>query len=54
MATLEACQALGCEIEIQEDLCTIQGTAGNLKTPEDVLDLKNSGTTLRFLTTMAS
>ncbi len=54
MATLEACQALGCDIEIQEDLCTVQGTAGNLKTPEDVLDLKNSGTTLRFLTTMAS
>lgn len=54
MATLEACQALGCGIEIQEDLCTVQGTGGNLKTPEDVLDLKNSGTTLRFLTTMAS
>lgn len=54
MATLEACQALGCEIEIQDDLCTVQGTAGDLKTPEDVLDIKNSGTTLRFLTTMAS
>ncbi len=54
MATLEACQALGCEMEIQDDLCTVQGTAGDLKTPINVLDLKNSGTTLRFLTTMAS
>nr|WP_321423633.1 3-phosphoshikimate 1-carboxyvinyltransferase [uncultured Methanobacterium sp.] len=54
MATLEACQALGCEIEIQDDMCTVQGTAGDLKTPHNVLDLKNSGTTLRFLTTMAS
>lgn len=54
MATLETCQALGCEIEIHEDQCRVKGTAGNLKTPDDVLDLKNSGTTLRFLTTMAS
>lgn len=54
MATLEACQLLGCAVEVEDDLCTVQGTAGNFKTPEDVLDLKNSGTTLRFLTTMAS
>ena len=54
MATLEACQSLGCDIEIQDDLCIVQGTAGDIKTPGDVLDLKNSGTTLRFLTTMAS
>ena len=54
MATLEACQALGCNMKIQDDLCTVQGTGGDLKTPEDVLDLKNSGTTLRFLTTMGS
>ncbi|EKF86402.1 3-phosphoshikimate 1-carboxyvinyltransferase [Methanobacterium formicicum] len=54
LATLEACQAMGCEIEIQDDLCTVTGTGGDLKTPQNVLDLKNSGTTLRFLTTMAS
>ncbi|MDO5836520.1 MAG: 3-phosphoshikimate 1-carboxyvinyltransferase, partial [Methanobacterium sp.] len=54
MATLEACQALGCEVKVENDQCTIQGTGGNLKTPEDVLDLKNSGTTLRFFTTLTS
>ena len=54
LATLEACQALGAEIEVFNDSCIIQGTGGNLKTPSDVLDLKNSGTTLRLLTTMAS
>ncbi len=54
MATLEAGQALGCEIEVKKDKCVVEGTAGNLETPKDVLDLKNSGTTLRFLTTMAS
>jgi 3-phosphoshikimate 1-carboxyvinyltransferase len=54
MATLEACQALGCEMRVEDDQCTVQGTGGDLKTPEDVLDLKNSGTTLRFLTTITS
>ncbi|MCC7551285.1 MAG: 3-phosphoshikimate 1-carboxyvinyltransferase [Methanobacterium sp.] len=54
MATLEACQSLGCHIQVESDHCIVQGTAGNLKTPENVLDLKNSGTTLRFLTTMVS
>ncbi|HOI40283.1 MAG TPA: 3-phosphoshikimate 1-carboxyvinyltransferase [Methanobacterium sp.] len=54
MATLEACQALGCEIEKCDDHCTVHGTGGILKNPGKVLDLENSGTTLRFLTTMAS
>jgi 3-phosphoshikimate 1-carboxyvinyltransferase len=52
MATLEACQALGCEVEVEDDHCIVQGTGGDLETPGDVLDLKNSGTTLRFLTTI--
>lgn len=54
IATLEACQAMGCQIDVDDDLCSVKGTGGNLKTPDDALDLKNSGTTLRFLTTMAS
>jgi 3-phosphoshikimate 1-carboxyvinyltransferase len=54
MASLEACQSLGCHINVQDDSCLVLGTGGELKTPEDVLDLKNSGTTLRFMTTMAS
>lgn len=54
MATLKACQALGCDIELEDEGCTVQGTAGELKTPENVLNLENSGTTLRFLTTMTS
>ncbi len=54
LATLEACQSLGCTVEVEDELCTVQGTAGDIKTPGDVLDLKNSGTTLRFLTTMTS
>jgi 3-phosphoshikimate 1-carboxyvinyltransferase len=54
MASLEACRSLGCQINVQDDSCIVKGTEGELTTPNDVLDLKNSGTTLRFLTTMAS
>lgn len=54
MASLKACQAFGSQAEINDNFCKVQGTGGNLKTPEDVLNLENSGTTLRILTTMAS
>ena len=54
MASLEACRSMGCQINVQDDCCLVKGTEGELTTPDDVLDLKNSGTTLRFLTTMAS
>ena len=45
---------LGTDIKQKKDSCIVQGTAGNLKTPDDVLDLKNSGTTLRIITSVAS
>jgi len=54
MASLESCRSMGCYINVQDDSLLLKGTGGDLTTPEDVLDLKNSGTTLRFLTTMAS
>lgn len=54
LATLEACQALGCEIEKYDDQCIVNGTGGSLKSPKKVLNLENSGTTLRFLTTITS
>lgn len=54
LASLDSCRALGCEIEVKEDECIIQGTSGDLKTPENVVDVKNSGTTLRIMTSVAS
>ena len=54
LASLNACKSLGASINQEKDSCTVQGTAGNLKTPEDVLDLKNSGTTLRIMTSVTS
>jgi len=54
LASLNACNSLGTEIKKNNDSCIVQGTAGELKTPENVLDLKNSGTTLRIMTSVAS
>lgn len=54
IASLNACKALGTDIKQENNSCIVQGTAGDLKTPDDVLDLKNSGTTLRIMTSVAS
>lgn len=54
LASLVACQAFGSQFQVSDEACLVEGTAGELQTPEDVLDLKNSGTTLRLATTMAS
>ncbi|MGZ7067513.1 MAG: 3-phosphoshikimate 1-carboxyvinyltransferase [Methanobacterium sp.] len=54
LASINACRALGCEINQSRDELMVQGSGGVLKTPDDVLDLKNSGTTLRIMTTVTS
>lgn len=54
LASKDACIALGCEIKEEKDNLIVYGTGGSLKTPEDVVDLKNSGTTLRIMTSVAS
>ncbi len=46
-AAVEAYRALGAEIELQGDVCTIRGTGGDLRAPENVIDVRNSGVTLR-------
>ncbi|MCE5213571.1 MAG: 3-phosphoshikimate 1-carboxyvinyltransferase [Methanobacterium sp.] len=53
-ATIESCRALGTKIEVKSSECIIQGTGGRLKTPDNVLDVKNSGTTLRMISSLAS
>lgn len=54
LASLNACRALGCDIEKENNRCIVNGTGGDLKTPEDIVDLKNSGTTLRIMTSVSS
>jgi 3-phosphoshikimate 1-carboxyvinyltransferase len=54
LASLNACRALGCDIKQENERCIVKGTGGVLKTPADVIDLKNSGTTLRIMTSVSS
>lgn len=46
-AAVEAYQALGAEIEVTEGLWRVRGFAGHVHVPEDVIDVRNSGVTLR-------
>ncbi len=53
LASLEASQAFGSKIENLGEQWVVEGTSGQLETPHDVLDVKNSGTTLRIMTSVA-
>ncbi len=46
-AAVDAYRLLGAEIETGEDTWTVQGTGGELKAPANVIDVRNSGVTLR-------
>lgn len=51
---LRAVEMLGAKIHRTETTLWIEGTAGRLKTPEDVIDAGNSGLVLRFIGAIAS
>lgn len=57
IATVKACEAFGATIHVpeeKEDVLRIVGVEGHPKTPDDVIDAANSGTTLRFMTALGS
>jgi 3-phosphoshikimate 1-carboxyvinyltransferase len=54
LASLNSCIALGSNVKKHKTYCEIIGVHGKPKTPKNVLDLKNSGTTLRIITSVAS
>ncbi|WP_455646114.1 3-phosphoshikimate 1-carboxyvinyltransferase [Methanosphaera sp.] len=54
LATLEACEQLGALFQRFPDKCIVQGTAGYIRTPENVIDVKNSGTSVRVLSSVAA
>lgn len=54
LASLDSCKAFGSNINKHNNYCEITGINGRPKIPNNVLDLKNSGTTLRILTSVAS
>lgn len=51
-ATRRACVLLGAGIEDEGDLVSVRG--GVFRTPDDVIDVGNSGTTLRFFTAISA
>ena len=54
LASLNSCKAFGSHVNQQSSYSEITGVNGKPQTPENILDLKNSGTTLRILTSVAS
>jgi len=55
LATVDCYEKLGAEIEVgRDEIWYIQGTGGKLKMPEDVIDVVNSGTTLRIAVSSAA
>ena len=51
IATIEACRAIGAEIDIGDNLI-IKGVNGKPQCVRSVIDVKNSGTTIRLMTTI--
>ena len=47
LAAVDAYRALGAEIEVQRGRWVVHGTGGKVRAPEDVIDVRNSGVTLR-------
>lgn len=52
-ATISASQAFGAEIDVDQEV-KIRGVADRPRTPEDVINVLNSGTTLRFCSAVAA
>jgi len=46
-AAVDAYRALGAEIEAEPGLWRVHGTGGRIRAPENVIDVRNSGVTLR-------
>ena len=53
-ATIRASCAFGANIEEKKDSLIVKGSEGKIKTPDNVIDVANSGTTLRIMTAVAS
>lgn len=54
LATVNACRAMGADINVTVDEIEIAGVIGSPHVPDDVINAANSGTTLRLCMTMAS
>ena len=53
-ATIDAIKILGAKVIQRNDVWHVVGTGGNLKPSANLIDVKNSGTTLRLMSAIAS
>ncbi len=53
-ATVEAVKTLGVEVSQENDVWRVLGTGGDLKPRADLIDVRNSGTTLRLMSAIAA
>jgi len=53
IATLEACEIFGASVKPKLNKLVVKGS-GHLKTPDDVINCRESGSTIRFITPIAS
>lgn len=53
-ASIDACRKIGAEIEVGKEGIRVTGVQGKPKTPREIINVKNSGTTLRIMTPVAS
>ncbi|HDM35964.1 MAG TPA: 3-phosphoshikimate 1-carboxyvinyltransferase [Candidatus Syntrophoarchaeum butanivorans] len=51
---VHGCTALGARIELQDDCFVVDGFGGEPEPTRDLIDIGNSGTSLRFLTSVAA
>ncbi len=54
MAMIEACRNLGAKIDIHKNALEIQGVSGRIIGAEDVINARNSGIVLRFVSAIAA
>jgi 3-phosphoshikimate 1-carboxyvinyltransferase len=47
LAAVDAYRALGADIEVHDGRWAVHGTGGDIRAPENVIDVRNSGVTLR-------
>jgi 3-phosphoshikimate 1-carboxyvinyltransferase len=54
MATIEGVKALGAEVIRRGDVWVVRGTAGRIKPSTNLIDARNSGTTIRLLSAISA
>lgn len=53
-ASIDASIAIGAGIRIEDDKIIVNGNSGKIRAPDRVIDTKNSGTTIRIMTSVVS